>query len=163
MNIQLDRIEEIAEGVVEEYRKILADENINASRVLSNTASVKVEMNGTHLLISLILQPYWKYIEHGTRPINSTLIKNNRNTGKSSLIDNIEQWIRVKPVIPDARTGRIPNTRQLAFLIARKIATKGIPPKSALNRAMHTSAVDDIINQIKHEIIKQLKNQLLDK
>ena len=148
MEIQLDRIKEIANGVVEQYRQILKDENINASKALSDTANVTVELNGTHLVISLNLKPYWRYIEHG------------RSAGKFPPIDNIEQWIRVKPVIPDARTGRIPTTKQLAFLIARKIATKGIPPKSALNRAMHTSAVDDIIAQIKIELIRQLKQQL---
>lgn len=149
MNLQLDKIKDIAEGVVEQYRQLLDSENINASHTLSNTATVMVELNGTKLSISLMLQPYWKYIEHG------------RRAGKFPPIDNIEQWIRVKPVIPDARTGRIPTTRQLAFLIARKIATQGIEPKSALNRAMHTSAVDDIISQIKIEIIKQMKQELL--
>lgn len=149
MNLQLDKIKDIAEGVVEQYRQVLDSENINASHTLSNTATVMVELNGTKLSISLMLQPYWKYIEHG------------RRAGKFPPIDNIEQWIRVKPVIPDARTGRIPTTRQLAFLIARKIATQGIEPKSALNRAMHTSAVDDIISQIKIEIIKQMKQELL--
>ena len=151
MNIQLDRIKEIAEGVVEQYRQLLKDENINASNVLSDTANVEVELNDKHLVISLNLKFYWQFVEHGW------------NYGKFPPIDDIEQWIKVKPVIPDARTGRIPNTRQLAFLIARKIAIKGIPPKSALFRAMNTPAIDDIINQIKHEIIKQLKNQLLDK
>lgn len=149
MNLQLDKIKDIAEGVVEQYRQLLDSENINASHTLSNTATVMVELNGTKLSISLMLQPYWKYIEHG------------RRAGKFPPIDNIEQWIRVKPVIPDARTGRIPTTRQLAFLIARKIATQGIEPKSALNRAMHTPAVDDIISQIKIEIIKQMKQELL--
>jgi hypothetical protein len=149
MNLQLDKIKDIAEGVVEQYRQLLDSENINASHTLSNTATVMVELNGTKLSISLMLQPYWKYIEHG------------RRAGKFPPIDNIEQWIKVKPVIPDARTGRIPTTRQLAFLISRKIATQGIEPKSALNRAMHTSAVDDIISQIKIEIIKQMKQELL--
>lgn len=149
MNLQLDKIKDIAEGVVEQYRQLLDSENINASHALSNTATVMVELNGTKLSISLMLQPYWKYIEHG------------RRAGKFPPIDNIEQWIRVKPVIPDARTGRIPTTRQLAFLISRKIATQGIEPKSALNRAMHTPAVDDIISQIKIEIIKQMKQELL--
>ena len=38
------------------------------------------------------------------------------------------EYIRVKPIIPDERTGRIPDERQLAYLIGRKIATEGIEP-----------------------------------
>ena len=53
MNIQLDKIQQLAHGIVEQYRKVLADEGINASSTLSNTADVVVEMNGRRLVISL--------------------------------------------------------------------------------------------------------------
>ena len=149
MNIDLDRIKDIAQGVVEQYRKVLADEGINASSTLSNTAEVEVELNGNRLLVSLNLEHYWKYVEYGRRP------------GKFPPIDAIKGWIKVKPVVPDARTGKVPSEDQLAFLIARKISREGTPARHALNKTVYTDATEAIIQQIKDEIVVQLKQTAL--
>lgn len=150
MNIQLDKIQQLANGIVEQYRKVLADEGINASSTLSNTADVIVELNGDMVVISLQLEEYWKYVEYGRRP------------GKMPPIDNIKEWIKVKPVIPDARTGKIPSAEQLAFLIARKIGREGIPARHPINKTVYTDITEQIIDAIKAEIVTQLKQQLLD-
>lgn len=150
MDIQLTKIQQLANGIVEQYRKVLADEGINASSTLSNTADVVVELNGDMVVISLQLEEYWKYVEYGRRP------------GKMPPIDNIKEWIKVKPIIPDARTGKIPSAEQLAFLIARKIGREGIPARHPINKTVYTDVTEQIINAIKAEIVTQLKQQLLD-
>ena len=150
MDIQLTKIQQLANGIVEQYRKVLADEGINASSTLSNTADVVVELNGDMVVISLQLEEYWKYVEYGRRP------------GKMPPIDNIKEWIKVKPIIPDARTGKIPSAEQLAFLIARKIGREGIPARHPINKTVYTDVTEQIIDAIKAEIITQLKQQLLD-
>ena len=150
MDIQLTKIQQLANGIVEQYRKVLADEGINASSTLSNTADVVVELNGDMVVISLQLEEYWKYVEFGRRP------------GKMPPIDNIKDWIKVKPIIPDARTGKIPSAEQLAFLIARKIGREGIPARHPINKTVYTDITEQIIDAIKAEIITQLKQQLLD-
>ena len=147
--MELDKIEQLAQGVVEQYRKVLADEGINASSTLSNTADVEIELNGDRLIISLMLEPYWKYVEYGRRP------------GKFPPIDAIKEWIRVKPVVPDARDGKVPNDNQLAFIIARKISREGIPARHAINKTVYNDATEAIIQAIKSEIVTQLKQQLL--
>lgn len=150
MEIQLTKIQQLANGIVEQYRKVLADEGINASSTLSNTADVVVELNGDMVVISLQLEEYWKYVEYGRRP------------GKMPPIDNIKEWIKVKPIIPDARTGKIPSAEQLAFLIARKIGREGIPARHPINKTVYTDMTEQIIDAIKAEIVTQLKQQLLD-
>jgi hypothetical protein len=150
MDIQLTKIQQLANGIVEQYRKVLADEGINASSTLSNTADVVVELNGDMVVISLQLEEYWKYVEYGRRP------------GKMPPIDNIKEWIKVKPIIPDARTGKIPSAEQLAFLIARKIGREGIPARHPINKTVYTDMTEQIIDAIKAEIVTQLKQQLLD-
>ena len=150
MEIQLTKIQQLANGIVEQYRKVLADEGINASSTLSNTADVVVELNGDMVVISLQLEEYWKYVEYGRRP------------GKMPPIDNIKEWIKVKPIIPDARTGKIPSAEQLAFLIARKIGREGIPARHPINKTVYNDITEHIINAIKAEIVTQLKQQLLD-
>lgn len=150
MEIQLTKIQQLANGIVEQYRKVLADEGINASSTLSNTADVVVELNGDMVVISLQLEEYWKYVEYGRRP------------GKMPPIDNIKDWIKVKPIIPDARTGKIPSAEQLAFLIARKIGREGIPARHPINKTVYTDVTEQIIDAIKAEIVTQLKQQLLD-
>lgn len=148
--IDLKPIESIAQRVVDAYRKILADEGINASSRLSDSAEVEVSLNNTKLVISLMLEEYWKYVEYGRGP------------GKRPPIDAIENWIRIKPVIPDARNGRIPNSRQLAFMIARKIGNEGTTARHAINKTVYSDAMEEIINDIRNEIVRQLNQILLD-
>jgi hypothetical protein len=54
------------------------------------------KFNGRYLTISLNLQDYWKYVEDGTRP-------------HFPPIEDILQWIKVKPVLPRKRKGKLPT------------------------------------------------------
>lgn len=148
--IDLKPIESIAQRVVDAYRKILADEGINASSRLSDSAEVEVSLNNTKLVISLMLEEYWKYVEYGRGP------------GKRPPIDAIENWVRIKPVIPDARNGKIPTQRQLAYLISRKIGWEGTHSRHAINKTVYSDAMEEIINDIRNEIVRQLNQILLD-
>lgn len=147
--MEIDRIKQLSQGIVDQYRKILSDEGINASSTLSQTADIEVEFDGVMLRVSLLLEPYWKYVEYGRRP------------GKMPPIDNIKEWIRVKPIIPDSNSGRVPSTNQLAYLIARKIGREGIPARHAINKTVYTDVTERIIEAIKAEITQQLKQQYL--
>ena len=150
MEITKEPIERIAQGILDKYRQILKDDGINASHKLSDTAQIRVVVNGNLLMIYIRLQnDYWKVVENGRRP------------GKFPPIKNIKDWIEVKPIIPDARNGYIPTTDQLAFMIARKIKDKGIPGKKVLERTLESSDFDDIVKQIELELLRQLKQQLI--
>lgn len=151
MEIELNKIKQLAQGIVNQYRMVLANEGINASSTLSKTADVAVDYNGDKVVISLLLEPYWRYVEYGRRP------------GKFPPMDSIKEWIKVKPVIPDARTGTIPTTDQLAFMIARKISREGIPAKHVINKTVYTDTTENIMAEIKREIVRQLTSYYLTK
>lgn len=141
-------IKEITDRMLELYRNKLIDKNINASNILSDSAEVIVEVNGTTLSVSFNLEEYWKFVEYGRRP------------GKRPPIDAIEQWIKVKPIIPDPINGRVPTTKQLAFLISRKIGMEGTKAQRPLESAVYSDSMELLINQLKNEIVGQLNEQI---
>lgn len=148
--MDLEPIKKIADQIVDIYRKQLESKGIPASGTLGDTASVEVEMNGTKLVVSLNLEHYWRYVEYGRRP------------GKMPPIDNIEEWIRVKPVVPNAMNGKVPTSRQLAFMIARKIGREGTKARRPLEATVYSDGFESVMDAIKAEITKQLRQTLLD-
>ena len=147
MKIDLTPIQKLADSVGELYRKQLEDGGVNTS---SNPIRAIVEFNGDQLLISFELNDYWKYVEYGRKP------------GKQPPVDSIADWIKIKRIIPEPINGKIPDTKQLAFLIARKIGRDGVEGKHIMNKMIHSNQMDLIINDIKKEIMNQLKQQFID-
>ena len=134
------------------YKNKLVDNNINASNTLHDNASTVIEVNGLTLSVSFNLEDYWKYVEYGTRGYPR----------KRPPIDAIEQWIKVKPIIPDPINGKIPSTRQLAFLISRKIGMEGTKAQRPLEKAVYSDKMEMLIAQLKNEIVGQMKEELGD-
>lgn len=103
--------------VLEEYairlRNLYQDKLIKGDKIatgdLMNNVEYIIEKDSRSVSVSLQLEDYWKYVEEGRPPGYPP-------------IDAIREWIRVKPIVPDERNGRIPDEKQLAFLIARSIA-----------------------------------------
>jgi hypothetical protein len=82
---------------------------------------------------------------------------NGRKPGKFPPINAIEQWIKDKNIKP---SGDI-TEKQLAFLIARKIAVKGIRP-TAKRRRLITDVYNDknlqeLIDIVKDEVFFELR------
>lgn len=111
-------LEEFGKRLVDRYREELKARNKNATGKLAKTAKYVVKSGHTYIFVALNLEDYWKYVEYG------------REKGKKfPPIEAIAKWIDAKPVIPRPdKNGRLPTKKQLSFLIARKIATKGIKP-----------------------------------
>lgn len=141
-------IKEITDRMLELYRNKLIDKNINASNILSDSAEVIVEVDGTALSVSFNLEEYWKFVEYGRRP------------GKRPPITAIEEWVTLKPIIPDPINGKIPSTTQLAFLISRKIGMEGTKAQRPLESAIYSDSMELLINQLKNEIVGQLNEQI---
>lgn len=128
------------------YRKAIVDSGHSASGKLENfTTSVSVD--GKWFNIYFNVQDYWKYLENGTRP-------------HWPPISAIERWIQVKPIIPRAINNRVPTTRQLAFLIARKISKVGTPKTELLHDSLYSNAADQIINTICDLIVQQIEEEI---
>ena len=96
---------------------------------------------------------YWKYVDNG------------RKAGKWPPIDKIIEWIKVKPIIPDNRFGRLPTEKQLAYLIGRKIYEKGIEPKhtlhNSINDIMDTIFMDELEAAITQDIDEMVEVEIL--
>lgn len=137
----LDKIlNKLLNDIISLYREELTTGNINSSGTLYNTLRSQINENEG----SLILQDYWKYVESGRQP------------GRFPNINSIKDWIKQKPIIPNSYSGKLPTTDQLSFLIARKIANKGIVGKEILQKAL--DRLDTTI--INTETTKDINNQL---
>lgn len=131
---------ELALRILDIYRQEVSSNNKIASGALLNT-SIETEVRGEHYLVYLNLPTYWKYVEYGREP------------GKFPPIDKIKEWIRIKPLIPEARTrGKVPTTDQLAFLVSRSIANDGIKPTPILENTLNKS--DEVLEEFVNTYLK---------
>lgn len=121
---------EIGNDLRNTYQDNLIRDGKLASGNLLNSVNYEVQSNGRSIWIQLQLADYWKWVEEGRQP------------GKFPPPEAIMDWIRIKPILPDARTGKLPTEEQLAFLIGRKIAEEGIEPGYQLRDAMQDNKVD---------------------
>lgn len=145
--IVTSQIEKLVEQLASLYRSNL-EESI-ASGTLSNF-TFRINLQGNYFEVIFLLPEYWQYVEYG------------RRAGKQPPIEAIERWIEVKPIIPYAVNGRVPDTRQLAFLIARKIGREGIEGKKPLTKAMYSDNAENIIQEIKQAFANQVNDYLIE-
>lgn len=143
----LQSINKIASDFVKAYKSQLKSDGKVASGNLIDTMSYKVNYDGRYLDITLNLADYYKYVEEG------------RKSGKFPPIDKIREWIRVKPVLPhEMSNGKLPTQKQLAFLISRSIAEKGIKGTNALRNTIKSfNLADRLIKEIYAEMSKEVE------
>lgn len=116
-----------------------------ASGALAQSARYEVRYDGSTYEVGLWLEDYWRYVENG------------RRSGKFPPLDKIEQWIKVKPVLPRAYNGKLPTERQLAFLIGRKIALEGTQGTHPLERSVE-DVNSSMLMSIQQAIIEDIGN-----
>jgi hypothetical protein len=139
-------IRTVASELLERYKDNINSSGHTASGDLANTASYDVVFDGRYFEIIFNLQSYWKFLENG------------RSAGKFPPIDAIERWITVKKLVPRAYSGKVPTTRQLAFLIARGISQNGTKGTKLLSDTINNS--DDLIDRLVDLIEKQLEEEI---
>lgn len=112
-------LNEFGREFVEVYCNRLASDNVNTTQASLSKSVRHYEVRGSNwIAIDIELLDYWKYVEYG------------RRAGKWPPLSAIEQWIRIKPIVPRAYGGKKPpTTKSLAYLIARKIGLEGIRPR----------------------------------
>ena len=158
-------LNELGVEITTTYRRELEQAKKNASHQLSNSFATFVKTEGENMTLYASLPYYWKYLEFGTRSAIG------HPKGKFPPVSAIEEWIKVKPVVPfKMKNGKLPTTRQLAFLIARAIQergtrpfyflTKAIPSNNEIQRKINASVTADvedwIYKMINYEINKDL-------
>lgn len=118
-----------------------------ASGKLVQSVKYELKYNETSYEVGLWLEDYWKYVEYG------------RKAGKFPPLSKIEEWIRVKPVIPRPYDGKLPTEKQLAYLIGRKIANEGIEGKNVLKRT-EDEVRDEMLMSIKQAIMEDIQEDI---
>lgn len=120
-------MEEMAIAIRNEYQDNLIRNDRIASGDLLNNIEYEITRGDFTYTIYVKMKDYWYYVENG------------RRAGKWPPIDNILNWIRVKPVLPRPNAeGKLPTPQQLAFLISRKIGEEGTEGTQDLRKATDT-------------------------
>ena len=149
------KIEELAYKLAQLYRQQLDEKGINASGELSRFETT-VDIWYDHLFITFDLNDYWKWVENG------------RPRGKQPPLQDIERWIEVKKLVPNPRDNKVPNAKQLVYLIARKIGRDGYYSKDGspfegkhpLQDAKDSAQWQTIISDIKGVITRSIKKKI---
>lgn len=116
-------LEDYGKNLVDNYKAALDAETINASYDLANSVKYIIDdKTRGRFEVNLELLEYWKYVEYG------------RRAGKMPPISAIEKWIEIKPILPrPMKNGKLPTSKQLAYLIARKIGLEGTKGRNILS------------------------------
>ncbi len=132
-------LQDFANDIRERYKDVLANNDHIASKKLLNSIKTEVVVGEQAYEVTMTLEDYWKYVEYDTRP-------------HFPPPDALLKWIEVKPVIPrPGKNGRIPTSKQLAFLIGRHINTWGTKGTHDLQQTK-----DDIFTWYKDKIAAAL-------
>lgn len=145
-------LRDFGQKIVDNYRAELEACNYQDGQ-LYRTLSYSVKMDNSSWLISISLEEYWKYIEYGRRP------------GKMPPVSAIENWIKVKQILPrpiTLKSGKsvVPTIPQLSFLIARKIGRDGIRPRPFFKQSFE-DAKREFLQKIEEAILADIKESLI--
>ena len=138
-------IKSIVNDLLQRYKDEIEKSGHSASGELMNTAKYKCTFDGKWFEVTFVLQDYWKYLENDTRP-------------HFPPVEAIERWITVKRIVPSTNSGRVPTTKQLAFMIARGISKHGTKGAKLLQKTIDSS--DDLINTLCDALIKQIEQEI---
>lgn len=144
-------IQRVIEQIANNYKNAIKNANAVATSNMLNFTYYP-EINGKWFEVVFEMPkskngfPYWRVVENG------------RKGGKMPPLSAIEEWIKIKPVVPRTSGKKVPSTKQLAFLIARSIGEKGIKPKNLLSNALNES--DGLINQLAYLIASEIEKSI---
>ena len=147
-------LDEFGKQFIDAYRSGLDAKNANASRDLYNSLNFEVKIGKQSISLDILLNDYWKYLEYGCKG-TETSYPDAYYPAHFPPTKAIEEGIKIKPVIPEQRNGKLPTQKQLAFLIARSINKKGIEP-----RFIFRDAVDDIWEQLKDALNEAIEKDV---
>lgn len=147
-------LDEFGKQFIDAYRSGLDAKNANASRDLYNSLNFEVKIGKQSINLDILLNDYWKYLEYGCKG-TETSYPEAYYPAHFPPTKAIEEWIKIKPVIPEQRNGKLPTQKQLAYLISRSIYQKGIEP-----RFIFRDAVDDVWEQLKDALNEAIEKDV---
>ena len=127
-----------------------------AAGKLYNTINFEITKGSSNYIVTINLEEYWKNISYGRKP-----------GSRMPPVEAIEKWITVKKIIPRPlilpnKKSIIPTVKQLAFIIARSIAKKGIPQRPFMRQTIAETIEtfkEKLIITLKEDIISEIKDE----
>ena len=150
MDLETTEIKSICQQIADVYKSKMQQAGYDQQGELMRFNWV-TEYNGSMFALYFNLPDYWQYAENGRGP------------GKFPPIDAILKWVEFKRLVPRPINGRVPSTKQLAYLISRKIARKGTEGKHLLQQTIdetYNTLVDQLVDAITNELTKGLDNDI---
>lgn len=132
----------ILDVYLEEIRKVTRSDSPLRS------ITVNLDIRGEYYSISFNTPEYWKYFEYG------------RKKGQMPPPSVIEQWIKINKIIPKAIKGKIPTTKQLAYVIARSIGENGTEGKHTLDKLMSNVRVSGLLTALKSDLSQSINKYI---
>ena len=122
-----------AQTIVNRYKDKISE---YSSGKLYKTIDYSITSQNDSYLVTINLEEYWKYIEKGRRA-----------GAKMPPVEAIENWIKVRKILPRPVTlksgkQRVPTVKQLAYVIARSIAKEGIKPRPFMRETIEETMRD---------------------
>lgn len=132
----------------DKFKEKIIEYGLHATDNLYNSFSIDIEVNDTNYQVVIDVASYIKFIESGRKP-----------NSKFPPLNAIRGWIQAKCIVPRQYKGITPTNNQLAYLIGRSIAEKGIKPKPILSQTKQELQEDFNIG-IKDAITKDVNIEL---
>lgn len=139
--ISFTNVERVCQKYGEKLKSVYVSKLQSKGHIATgNLSRIAVHFNsGTKgVEVSFSLDDYYRYLEDGTKP-------------HFPPVEAIQRWIEVKHILPDTRDGNLPDTKQLAYLIARKISKVGTKAENILE-----SSISEIQTQFEMELSNAL-------
>lgn len=149
LDIDLTEINKIVDEFMYQYMSAIVNSGHSATGNLGLKQKKRIRYNDRSFEVYLQLEPYWKHLENGTKP-------------HFPPISAIIKWIEVKPIIPTAKNGKLPTTKQLAYAIANKISKVGTKPTHLLEQTKTKFKLEDQLTQALTDAITTKLNELLE-
>lgn len=147
---QIKEIRDICTQICDVYRNKMEHAGYDKNGELYNFKEI-VEYKGNIFELSVLVPQYWKYAENGRGP------------GKFPPPDAILKWIQHKQLVPRSNNGKVPSTKQLVYVVSRKIALHGTEGKHLLQQTIdetYDTLVDQLVDAITNEIEKEVDNEV---
>ena len=144
-----------AQTIVNRYKDKISE---YASGKLYKTIDYTItSQNNESYLVTINLEEYWIFLEKGRRA-----------GAKIPPVSAIENWIKIRKIIPRPVTlksgkQRIPTIQQLAYVIARSIARKGIAPRPFMRESIEETMKDfqsKLSAAVRKDVLENLEQKL---
>lgn len=167
-------LEKYSQDIMSALTKNLQEEDKIATGNLIQSIKFPVKVFGTKYVATLSMDDYWKFVEEGRKPgsfppvdkilqwtIEKGLTLNPLSNRRKKLIRGLKHK-KLKKAVKQISKEKL--RKSLAFLIGRKIATKGIEPTHFVKKVMTQELIDnlrrDIQKSARKDIIVEIKSQL---